>query len=78
MSVTLEHGNNKLVVKLAPTKQMRFALEEFCTKFKVDPNEWQLSFKKKEVDLGTQFRLAGIPTNGKVDVVKATTSEGKH
>ncbi|RMZ95066.1 Tether containing UBX domain for GLUT4 [Brachionus plicatilis] len=55
-------------VKVQPSTKIVDILEEVCKKQGYSPNEHELVYQKKSLDLTLTFRLSGIPNNAVVDL----------
>jgi tether containing UBX domain for GLUT4 len=75
MSLRVELGPKSLTVKTTPQTTLASVLEEFCRKYDLDPNEWTLFYKNKELDLSLTYRLSGLVANAKLDVKKRKIDE---
>jgi hypothetical protein len=75
MSLRIELGPKSLTVKTTPQTTLASVLEEFCKKYHLDPNEWTLFYKNKELDLSLTYRLSGLVANAKLDVKKRIINE---
>ena len=62
---------------MTPAKTLAQALNEFCSKFDLDPTEYNLVHNKKQLDLSLAWRLSGISANATLEVKRsATASKG--
>lgn len=55
-------------IKVQPNTKIIDILEEVCKKQGFSPNEHELVYQKKSLDLTLTFRLSGIPNNAVVDL----------
>lgn len=73
--VVLDAAFKRIQVKVTPATSLRSVLEQACDKFQVDPDQHILkNAKDKPVDLSLPFRLSGLVSGAKLQLVQASRS----
>jgi hypothetical protein len=75
MSLRLELGPKSLTVKTTPNTTLASVLAEFCKKYDLNPNEWTLYSKNKELDLSLTYRLSGLVPNSTLELRRRKIDE---
>ncbi|TIA75778.1 hypothetical protein D6C83_00215 [Aureobasidium pullulans] len=73
--VVLDAAFKRAQIKVTPATSLRTVLEQACTKFGLDPDQYVLkTAKEKLVDLSYPFRLSGLVSGAKLQLVQASRS----
>ncbi|KAK2748282.1 hypothetical protein FQN57_000940 [Myotisia sp. PD_48] len=72
--VVLDSSARRAVVKVTPGKHLTDVLSEACSKFRIDPFQYGLKYQKKQIDLSLTFRLAGLSSGAKLELVRLSKS----
>ncbi|PWY86159.1 hypothetical protein BO70DRAFT_312577 [Aspergillus heteromorphus CBS 117.55] len=72
--VVLDSTARRATVKTAPGKHLTDILQEACTKLGVDADQHGLKYKGKQLDLSLVFRLSGLASGAKLELVQQSRS----
>ncbi|RAK80698.1 putative UBX domain protein [Aspergillus fijiensis CBS 313.89] len=72
--VVLDSTARRATVKTTPGKHLTDILQEACTKLGVDPSQHGLKYKGKELDMSLVFRLSGLASGAKLELVQSSRS----
>ncbi|RAL08994.1 putative UBX domain protein [Aspergillus homomorphus CBS 101889] len=72
--VVLDSTARRATVKTTPGKHLTDILQEACTKLGVDPSQHGLKYKGKELDMSLVFRLSGLTSGAKLELVQSSRS----
>ncbi|KZF24616.1 putative UBX domain protein [Xylona heveae TC161] len=72
--VVIDSSARRAVVKVTPGKFLTDVLHEACTKFGVDSNQYTLKNNNKTLDLSRTFRLSGLTSGSKLELVLGSKS----
>ncbi|PYH47460.1 putative UBX domain protein [Aspergillus saccharolyticus JOP 1030-1] len=72
--VVLDSTARRATVKTTPGKHLTEILQEACTKLGVDPSQHGLKYKGKELDMSLVFRLSGLTSGAKLELVQSSRS----
>ncbi|KEF53833.1 uncharacterized protein A1O9_10235 [Exophiala aquamarina CBS 119918] len=74
--VVIDSAARRHTVKTIPTKHLTDVVQEVCDKLKLNPSQYGLKHKNKFVDLTNPFRLSGLTSGAKLDLVQLSKSAG--
>ncbi|KAI4725378.1 hypothetical protein E4T49_06833 [Aureobasidium sp. EXF-10728] len=73
--VVLDAAFKRIQVKVTPGTSLRTVLEQACDKFQLDPDQHILkNTKDKPIDLSLPFRLSGLVSGAKLQLVQSSRS----
>ncbi|KAI5261250.1 hypothetical protein E4T47_09469 [Aureobasidium subglaciale] len=73
--VILDVAFKRVQVKVTPATSLRTVLEQACDKFQLDPDQHILkNTKDKSIDLSLPFRLSGLVSGAKLQLVQSSRS----
>ncbi|EAU34533.1 conserved hypothetical protein [Aspergillus terreus NIH2624] len=72
--VVLDSTARRATIKTTPGKYLTDVLQEACKKLGVDPNQHGLKYKGKQLDLSLAFRLSGLSSGAKLELVQLSRS----
>eukprot|EP00124_Ichthyophonus_hoferi_P003893 Ihof_evm1s375 gene=Ihof_evmTU1s375 len=72
-SVTVLWEGRRHTINITPNSVLTSVLEQICRKIKVPSNQYTLKFQNKPVNLSLTLRLANIPNNAKLELLKMDT-----
>ncbi|KAM5449433.1 hypothetical protein MaudCBS49596_004914 [Microsporum audouinii] len=72
--IVLDASARRTLIKVTPTKHMSDVLSEACSKFNINPAQYGLKHQKKTVDLSLSFRLSGLSSGAKLELVQLSKS----
>ncbi|KAL4890895.1 GLUT4 regulating protein TUG-domain-containing protein [Aspergillus ambiguus] len=72
--VVLDSTARRATIKTTPGKYLTDVLQEACRKLGVDPNQHGLKYKGKQLDLSLAFRLSGLSSGAKLELVQLSRS----
>lgn len=73
--VVLDASFKRAQIKVTPATSLRSVLEQACAKFNLDPDQHVLkNTKDKPVDLSLPFRLSGLVSGAKLQLVQSSRS----
>ena len=73
--VVLDAVFKRTQIKVTPSTSLRTVLEQACAKYKIDPDQHILkNSKDKTVDLSLPFRLSGLVSGAKLQLVQSSRS----
>ncbi|KAE8148564.1 putative UBX domain protein [Aspergillus avenaceus] len=72
--VVLDSTARRATIKTTPGKYLTDVLQEACTKLGVDASQYGLKYKGKQVDLSLAFRLSGLTSGAKLELVQLSRS----
>ncbi|GCB23905.1 tether containing UBX domain for GLUT4 [Aspergillus awamori] len=72
--VVLDATARRATIKTTPGKHLTDVLHEACTKLGVDASQYGLKYKGKELDLSLVFRLSGLTSGAKLELVQLSRS----
>ncbi|KAL2867941.1 putative UBX domain protein [Aspergillus lucknowensis] len=72
--VILDSTARRATIKTTPGKYMTDILQEACKKLGVDPNQYGLKHKSRQLDLSLAFRLTGLSPGAKLELVQLSRS----
>ncbi|KAH0038443.1 hypothetical protein KCU80_g5903, partial [Aureobasidium melanogenum] len=71
--VVLDAAFKRIQVKVTPATSLRTVLEQACDKFQLDPDQYILkNTKDKPIDLSLPFRLSGLVSGAKLQLVQSS------
>ncbi len=73
-SLSVTHNFKSVNISVTPSTPLAQVLSEFCTKNSLNPDDWTLSSKNKELDLSLTFRLSGLVSNAKLELKRRQVS----
>ncbi|KAK5064179.1 hypothetical protein LTR84_000011 [Exophiala bonariae] len=74
--VVIDSAARRHTVKTTPTKHLTDVVQEVCDKLKLNSSQYGLKHKNKFVDLTNPFRLSGLTSGAKLDLVQLSKSAG--
>ncbi|KAE8351477.1 GLUT4 regulating protein TUG-domain-containing protein [Aspergillus coremiiformis] len=72
--VVLDSTARRATIKTTPGKYLTDILQEACAKLGVDASQHGLKYKGKQVDLSLSFRLSGLISGAKLELVQLSRS----
>ncbi|RJE27074.1 UBX domain protein [Aspergillus sclerotialis] len=72
--VVLDVTARRATVKTSLGKHLTDILQEACTKLGIDASQYGLKYKGKQLDLSIPFRLAGLASGAKLELVQLSRS----
>ncbi|KAB8254883.1 GLUT4 regulating protein TUG-domain-containing protein [Aspergillus pseudonomiae] len=72
--VVLDSTARRATIKTTPGKYLTDVLQEACVKLGVDASQYGLKYKGKQVDLSLAFRLSGLISGAKLELVQLSRS----
>ncbi|KAJ9245574.1 hypothetical protein DTO169E5_879 [Paecilomyces variotii] len=72
--VVIDASARRATVKTTPNKHLADILQEACAKLNLDANQYGLKHKSKQLDLSLSFRLSGLSSGAKLELVQASRS----
>ncbi|KAF9884171.1 hypothetical protein FE257_002229 [Aspergillus nanangensis] len=72
--VVLDSTARRATIKTTPGKYMTDVLQEACRKLGIDANQYGLKYKGKQLDLSLAFRLTGLSSGAKLELVQLSRS----
>ncbi|KAI9930899.1 hypothetical protein ASPWEDRAFT_34603 [Aspergillus wentii DTO 134E9] len=72
--VVIDSTARRATVKTTPGKHLTDVLQEACTKLGVDASQYGLKHKSKQLDLSLAFRLSGLSSGAKLELVQLSRS----
>ncbi|GMG23732.1 hypothetical protein AFCA_005896 [Aspergillus flavus] len=72
--VVLDSTARRATIKTTPGKYLTDVLQEACAKLGVDASQYGLKYKGKQVDLSLSFRLSGLISGAKLELVQLSRS----
>ncbi|KAI5196906.1 hypothetical protein E4T39_07542 [Aureobasidium subglaciale] len=73
--VVLDAAFKRVQIKVTPATSLRTVLEQACDKFQLDPDQHILkNTKDKAIDLSLPFRLSGLVSGAKLQLVQSSRS----
>ncbi|KAL1858499.1 hypothetical protein Plec18167_003629 [Paecilomyces lecythidis] len=72
--VVIDSTARRATVKTTPNKHLADILQEACAKLNIDANQYGLKHKSKQLDLSLSFRLSGLSSGAKLELVQASRS----
>lgn len=61
-------------MKTIPSRHLADILQEACSKLGLDPSQYGLKYKGKDLDLSLAFRLSGLISGAKLEIVQLSRS----
>ncbi|EFR01695.1 hypothetical protein MGYG_04698 [Nannizzia gypsea CBS 118893] len=72
--IILDASARRALIKVTPAKHMSDVLGEACSKFNINPAQYGLKHQKKTVDLSLSFRLSGLSSGARLELVQLSKS----
>ncbi|KAJ5281587.1 GLUT4 regulating protein TUG [Penicillium angulare] len=72
--VVIDSTARRATVKTTPAKHLTDILQEACTKFGYNSNQYALKHNRKQLDMSLSFRLSGLTTGAKLELVQLSRS----
>ncbi|EFE42486.1 hypothetical protein TRV_02794 [Trichophyton verrucosum HKI 0517] len=72
--IVLDSSARRALIKVTPTKHLSDVLGEACSKFNINPAQYGLKHQKKTVDLSLSFRLSGLSSGARLELVQLSKS----
>ncbi|KAI5288415.1 hypothetical protein KEM52_001167 [Ascosphaera acerosa] len=72
--VVIDSTARRATVKVTPAKHLSEVLSEACAKLGVDPAQYGLKYKNKQLDLSLSIRLSGLTAGAKLELVQGSRS----
>lgn len=72
--VVIDSTARRAVVKVSPSKHLTEVLEEACGKLGASANQYGLKHNNKIIDLSRTFRLSGLSSGAKLELVQLSRS----
>ncbi|EAW10209.1 putative UBX domain protein [Aspergillus clavatus NRRL 1] len=72
--VVLDSTARRATIKTTPGKYLADILQEACAKLGLDASQYGLKYKSKQVDLSLSFRLSGLASGAKLELVQLSRS----
>ncbi|EGD85328.1 hypothetical protein H112_06231 [Trichophyton rubrum D6] len=72
--IVLNSSARRALIKVTPTKHLSDVLGEACSKFNINPAQYGLKHQKKTVDLSLSFRLSGLSSGARLELVQLSKS----
>ncbi|PGH15872.1 hypothetical protein AJ80_05403 [Polytolypa hystricis UAMH7299] len=72
--VVIDSTARRAVVKVTPVKHLSDVLGEACSKLGLDARHYGLKHQKKQIDLSLSFRLSGLSSGAKLELVQLSRS----
>ncbi|RHZ58852.1 putative UBX domain protein [Aspergillus thermomutatus] len=72
--VVLDSTARRATIKTTPGKHLTDILQEACAKLGLDASQYGLKYKSKQLDLSLVFRLSGLASGAKLELVQLSRS----
>ncbi|RLM01033.1 hypothetical protein CFD26_108748 [Aspergillus turcosus] len=72
--VVLDSTARRATIKTTPGKHLADILQEACAKLGLDASQYGLKYKSKQLDLSLVFRLSGLTSGAKLELVQLSRS----
>ncbi|KAJ6031266.1 hypothetical protein N7540_001998 [Penicillium herquei] len=72
--VVIDSTARRATVKTTPTKHLTDILQEACSKFGYNANQYGLKHNRKQMDMSLSFRLSGLSSGAKLELVQLSRS----
>ncbi|KAF7114303.1 hypothetical protein CNMCM5793_008255 [Aspergillus hiratsukae] len=72
--VVLDSTARRATIKTTPGKHLADILQEACAKLGLDASQYGLKYKSKQLDLSLVFRLSGLASGAKLELVQLSRS----
>ncbi|KAA6415677.1 MAG: hypothetical protein FRX48_00395 [Lasallia pustulata] len=72
--VVIDSTARRAMIKTAPGKHLSDVLQEACTKFGLNASQYGLKNNNKQVDISRTFRLSGLSSGAKLELVLLSRS----
>ncbi|KAJ5105474.1 hypothetical protein NUU61_002821 [Penicillium alfredii] len=72
--VVIDATARRATIKTTPAKHLTDVLQEACSKLGYNPNQYGLKHNRKQLDLSLSFRLSGLSSGAKLELVQLSRS----
>ncbi|KAJ5938731.1 hypothetical protein N7466_001865 [Penicillium verhagenii] len=72
--VVIDATAKRATIKTTPAKHLTDILQEACSKLGYNANQYGLKHNRKQLDLSLSFRLSGLSSGAKLELVQASRS----
>ncbi|KAI9729600.1 MAG: hypothetical protein M1834_006796 [Cirrosporium novae-zelandiae] len=72
--VVIDSAARRAVIKVTPSTRLSDVRDQACSKFGLSAGQYELKNNKKHVALSNTYRLSGLPSGAKLELVQASRS----